>query len=223
MICKLLAYIPVIAIFLLAGCRSVSPKMFAAERYTSKTLLPLDLHVFEEPPVETLSEAPVVNGTTEIRELESRIMIVKEFRDNFFANSDETHGHAVFRIRRNCSARLGSVLYVPISAISLCSINLLGFPIASQGTTMSIDLEIWDASRNLISKYEATGKGRAYSAAYWGYGCVGASNTSQNGPVNQAAHTKALMKAISSLKHKIKMSDIPTINKRLLAVGPVPN
>lgn len=106
-----------------------------------------------------------------------------------------------------------------ISMLTLYTINLLGFPIASQLSIVKVSFKIFNCNNVLVKDYTAKGIGKAYSAMYWGYpyfGYRGGTNRIINDkyPVSRAAHAKAVADAIQKIKQMIK-HDTPQLLKFL--------
>lgn len=57
-----------------------------------------------------------------------------------------------------------------VSALTLCTINLLGVPFASNKAVMSVELQFLDINNNVLAVYHSNEfKSKKYAAMYWGY------------------------------------------------------
>lgn len=57
-----------------------------------------------------------------------------------------------------------------LSAFTLCTINLLGVPFASNKAVLSVEIQFLDKNNNVIATYQSKDcKSKKYAAMYWGY------------------------------------------------------
>lgn len=131
---------------------------------------------------------------------------------------NKSYGFAVCRILE-MKHSVNKAWFVP-SILTLTVINWFGFPIASQTTRITAEIEILNEGRQPIATYSASGKGTAYSALYWGYWGGkphGGSPLSVKDHLNisRGSNARALLDALKLLKQQI-IQDASEISKELM-------
>lgn len=194
-------------LFCFLGCANVDPSIFKSQKKVERNILPLELHFTTD---ELVSPSMfILPNIIEPRKKESWFIIYRESYDDIFSNDSEYYGYVIVSVKRS---EFENISYAVISGISLCTLNLLGFPFFSFSAEEDVDLSILDSKKNVIATYSSEGKDTEFAAMYWGYGSPY--------ELSQAVHTKALINAIDSLKDQIG-KNASQINEKLLASGPI--
>ena len=201
-----------------SACATVNRSIFDPKLPVRTRVLPLEIHIMD----------PNVDGTTELgdkpqpllsnlRIMEARYVILKDFNRNVFEPGDQKWGHLIVRVGRNAS--LNWAWFVP-STLSMYVVNLVGFPILSQSSEVTLDIEVLDARRRHVTKFTAKGRDTEYSALYWGYSWRAFAGVRTFEEVdntgNQTVHAKALRGALDDAKRELE-KQANTINARLRA------
>lgn len=97
-----------------------------------------------------------------------------------------------------------NALWTFISIWSLCTINLVGFPLREVNTEVELNISILDQQGNFVRNYIGKGKGLAYLAMYWGYG----------EDVRRKASLDAFRQAFTEIEKNI-LNDLDYLNEKL--------
>ena len=117
------------------------------------------------------------------------------------------------RVKEYGKAKIGVVSYKEkkhaawtfFSMWTICSINLLGFPLREVSTELEVNISIFDNKGNFVKNYIGKGKGLAYLAMYWGYG----------EDVRRKASLDAFKMAFTKIQNEIT-NDINYLNDKLI-------
>jgi len=92
------------------------------------------------------------------------------------------------------------IVYTIPSVLTLTLINLLGFPIAAQGAEVSLKAIIYNRDNEIVDEIDIEGKAKKYSAYYWGYSGVAATDIkSGNGDLHRVTVSYAIKDALDKL------------------------
>jgi hypothetical protein len=100
---------------------------------------------------------------------------------------------------------------VVLSSFMLMIPNVLGMPFGAYETNLEVEVEILNANREIIGRYQATGKGKALVAIWWGYTSADAERVS---------NIEAIKMAMQDIKKQI-LADHAQLYTRLQESGPI--
>lgn len=148
--------------------------------------------------------------------LDATKLIEMELQENIFRKSEnKTFGKIKWRLKRLHTT--SNPLWFLSSLATLFSINIIGYPIASQTTILELELELFDNNNKSIGIYSAGEKRTAYSAMWWGYFFGGAAFVQDYAALTKASRQKALSAALQSIKKQIEKDALKITNRLLMA------
>lgn len=98
-----------------------------------------------------------------------------------------------------------SALYILPSALSLFTINVLGFPANEITQFLEVQVEIWNNKKELIAKYTENVVNSDFIAMYWGYNETN---------IWRKVAADNIKQALEKIRYKIN-EDALTIKKKL--------
>ncbi len=101
-----------------------------------------------------------------------------------------------------------------LSSFTAYTINLLGFPMISQKTSITVNAKIKNKEGRVIKEYTEEGIGKATSAMYWGYTFGGGLTKTAPWGLPRIVNTLALSDALQKIKKNIS-NDSKELNKRI--------
>jgi hypothetical protein len=195
------------------ACAPIDRSLFDPRSPIAHRLLPLQVHIID-PNIEFTDKATAI--LPEVRIIEARYIIKKDFTRNVFASGHERYGHVVLRIDRKVSSNAS---WLVAQTFMLYTPALFGVPIASQHSEIDLTTEIRDRNNDVIGRYTSHGEGAAYSALYWGrFTPLVVRGGSEGTAGTQAVHAEALAAALADLKSKLE-SDAAKLNSKLRAAA----
>jgi hypothetical protein len=197
------------------GCASIDPEIFKSQKKIEHYILPLELHIIDTNIKYDYDTRKVENIVNSIRIEEARYILYRDFSKNIFRSSDKKYGYACLEIKRKES--LDRTMGI-ISAFTLLTINLFGFPMVAEKAEIEFELNLLNSQKQLIYHCTAKGEDTEYGALFWGYTVAGSSDVDTQ--IQQITNTKALQQALDSLKEQLE-KDAEQINKKFLAAGPI--
>ncbi len=91
----------------------------------------------------------------------------KEVKENITDPYGEKKGYISLKL--GYRGKDGSIFYPLVSALSLWSVNLLGFPAKEAKQSLEVEVEIWNKKKEIVRRYTANALNVEYIAMYWGY------------------------------------------------------
>lgn len=144
-----------IAVFVIAGCRSYQPMMLEPEKKPIDPKLPaLQLYTGDEYQNQIIGQ-------------EEFHMFREEMETNIMDPYGDKYGSAFYSSRVLDSN--GGWGWFLASGLTLYTINLLGFPMMVVSKEVEVEVRIVDLQGRLLGKYAGRGKGQATYALYFGY------------------------------------------------------
>lgn len=115
------------------------------------------------------AQTTVVNGSSykDARVNDVINIFEKEVKENISSPYGEKKGYATLKL--GYRGKDTSALYILPSALSLFTINLLGFPVNEITQSLEVQVEIWNNKKELIKKYTENVENSDFIAMYWGY------------------------------------------------------
>lgn len=144
------------------------------------------------------------------------VIFDREVSNNICEPEGEKYGYVICRIA-NRDASTGWGWFV-VSALTAFTINLFGFPAASQSAELDVEVEIQDSKHNRIGRYSAVVKNTRYAAFYWGYSGIGSLNADRDTEISRVVNAEALRKALQEIKSQINREAMK-IRMRLTEAG----
>ncbi|MBN2214033.1 MAG: hypothetical protein JW723_07305 [Bacteroidales bacterium] len=179
---------------LITGCASLNQNKFLVKYNNENSLLPLKvISQFDDPAFKKYE------------------FMIQDFADNYIqpANTEQNQpiGEIEFRIiyAQQIAKDPALVAWVLPSLLSLCTLNMLGYPLVSQKSQANIQVNIFNKNKELVEGYLINSSARSHVALYWGY--------SMRNSI-KASEFKALQKAFEQLAVFMN-EDIPGINEKL--------
>lgn len=99
------------------------------------------------------------------------------------------------------------------SGLTMGTINLLGFPLVSQGVKLSMRCTITDLKNNIIYSKIVSGKGKSFIALYYGYGGAGGVHVNSQGGVTRSSNMKAVTSAMNLIIKDIILNKNEIMNR----------
>jgi hypothetical protein len=183
----------------LAGCRGLSPSLLEAGSRPLRSLPPLNVE-FVHAPADPYFMKPLGVQLAE----DMRRLLDEELRRNVFLSEKPALPHGTIDVSYEYSCSVNPIWLVP-SALTLTSINLLGFPYGSTSIEVTLRVELRDVRDRGVRSYNVTALDTVYTAYYWGYAI----------PVSQAgveagtwegvrlAHARAAHQALELLEDEL--------------------
>ena len=140
---------------LFIGCASINKSSFVPDYEINSKLIPLKvIHVDNDPL------------------LKDYHYLIDDFAEKYISKGDETKGEIQFNIQnvQHLARDPNLAVWAIPSFLTLCTINIFGFPLLSQTSNVTLQVNITDNNAEFVEGYLINGKGRDYVAMYWGYG-----------------------------------------------------
>lgn len=163
-------------------------------------------------PIRLLSLEKKIEDLKEIRFIpnEDRVrLFTKEVEENLTDAYGDKYGY-IMMSQNIIDFRKGTGWLFP-NAWTLCSVMLLGCPLAHYKHEIEVELRITDSKDRLIAKYSSIGRGSEVVAMYYGYTA---------GKAMRKSYIDALRNAFDQMRPQIQ-KDVSSINEKLKLAGKI--
>ena len=131
--------------------------------------------------------------------LSDSYFLISEFTNNEISellNSDNNQfkGNIKYYLRDYKIREFGLSYMLLINGLTCFIPSLFGYPVFGTKSQLTLEAKIYDENNKLTDSYVSEGKGRSFSAMYWGYKAKDCSRVAQS---------KALKSALTGLQKKI--------------------
>lgn len=151
------------------------------------------------------------SGIYDLR-IADQLAYLKSIVDSKICEQDsELQGKIKFEVLK--SELSSSWFWLIPSSLTLLTINLLGFPMVSQGVNLTMKCSILDLKNNVVYSKVVSGKGTSYIALYWGYGGAGGVHVHSQGGVTRSSYMKAVSSATKLIIQDIALNTNEIMNR----------